>query len=328
MPTPKPLRALPFIVASIMAVSCWPALASDFPARPVRIVVPVPAGGPMDAMARALATELATTWKQQVVVDNRPGGNEIIAANHVANATADGHTLMLASDSTLSLNPQLYTKLSYDPVNGFTPIGRVAVSHMVLVVPPSLGVQTLEAFIQHAKAHRGELAYGSTGLGNITHLSMEWLAQQAGIQVLNAPYQGLAPVITALLGNQVQAAFGAVSILAPYIDNGKLVALAVSGPQRAQALPRVPTFLESGFADFEASFYMAILAPGKLPAQVTDKISQDIRTITARGDFQQQHMAPYALNAVSETPAQFKHYLQQERAVVRNKVRLSGVKLN
>ncbi|WP_312409476.1 tripartite tricarboxylate transporter substrate binding protein [Comamonas sp.] len=328
MPTPKPRRVAPFILASIMAVTCLSARASDFPARPVRIVVPVPAGGPMDAMARALATELATTWKQQVVVDNRPGGNEIIAANLVANAPGDGHTLMLASDSTLSLNPQLYTKLPYDHVHGFTPIGRVAVSHMVLVVPPSLGLQTLDAFIQHAKAHRRELAYGSTGLGNITHLSMEWLSQQAGIQILNAPFQGLAPIITALLGNQVQATFGAVSVLAPYIDSGKLVALAVSGPNRAQALPRVPTFQESGFADFEASFYMAILAPGKLPAQVTDRISQDIQAITARADFQQQHMAPYALNVVSETPAQFKHYLQQERAVVQNKVRLSGVKLN
>lgn len=328
MPIPNPLRLAPLILACIMANTCLPALASDFPARPVRIVVPVPAGGPMDAMARALATELAATWKHQVVVDNRPGGNEIIAANLVTHAPGDGHTLMLASDSTLSLNPQLYTQLPYDPVNGFTPIGRVAVSHMVLVVPPSLGVRSLHAFIAHAKAHRGEIAYGSTGLGNITHLSMEWWAQQAGIQVLNAPYQGLAPVITALLGNQVQAAFGAVSVLAPYVDSGKLVALAVSGPNRAQSLPHVPTFKDSGFADFEASFYMAILAPGKLPAQLRDNISRDIQAITARGDFQQQHMAPYALHAVSETPAQFKHYLQQERAVVQNKVRLSGVKLN
>lgn len=329
MPTHKPRsRLVRFILASIVAATSGPALAADFPARPVRIVVPVPAGGPMDAITRALAARLSATWKQQVVSDNRPGGNEIIAATHVATSPSDGHTLMLASNSTLSLNPLLYTKLPYDPINGFTPVGRVAVSHMALVVPPSLGTKTLDEFIAHAKAQPGMLAYGSTGLGNITHLSMEWFAQQAGIQALHAPYQGLAPVITGLLGNQVQAAFGAVSVLAPYIDSGKLVALAVSGPHRAKALANVPTFKESGFPDFEASFYMAILAPGNLSPALKNKISEDIRGITADSEFQQRNMAPSAFDAITETPEQFTRYLQEERAGVENKVKLSGVRLN
>ena len=304
------------------------ALATTFPDRPVRIVVPVPAGGPMDAITRALATKLGDAWKQQVVADNKPGGNEIIGAVSVAKSASDGYTLMLASDSTLSLNPQLYSKLPYDPVKEFTPIGRVAVSHMALVVPASLGVKSLSEFTSYVKANPGKVAYGSTGLGNITHLSMEWFAQQAGIQMLNAPYKGLAPVITGMLGNEVQAAFGSVSVLAPYVESGKFVALAISGPKRAEALPNVPTFKESGFPNFEASYYMAILAPGNLPSDVKAKISADMKSVVADREFQKKFMSPFALDAISETPEQFSAYLRQERAVVEKKVKLSGVKLD
>lgn len=321
-------RVTALILSTMVAAAGLPALAADFPDHPVRIVVPVPAGGPMDAIARALATKLGDTWKQQVISDNRPGGNEIIGAVSVAKSPSDGYTLMLASDSTLSLNPQLYNKLAYDPVKEFTPIGRVAVSHMALVVPTSLGVKTLGEFVTYAKANPGKIAYGSTGLGNITHLSMEWFAQQAGIKALNVPYKGLAPVITGMLGNEVQAAFGSVSILAPYIDSGKLVALAISGSRRADVLPNVPTFKESGFPNFEASYYMAILAPGNLSPELKNKIGKDIRAITADSEFQKKYMAPFALDAVTETPEQFISYLRQERAVVENKVKLSGVKLD
>ncbi len=312
----------------LMVLVIGPNAAAAFPDRPVRIVVPVPAGGPMDAITRALATKLSDTWKQQVVADNRPGGNEIIGAVSVAKSPSDGYTLMLASDSTLSLNPQLYNKLPYDPLREFTPIGRVAVSHMALVVPASLGVKTLPEFIAYAKANPGKVAYGSTGLGNITHLSMEWFAQQAGIQLLNAPYKGLAPVITGMLGNEVQAAFGSVSVLAPYVESGKLVALAISGSRRADALPNVPTFKDSGFPTFEASYYMAILAPGNLPPDIKAKIAADVRAIVADSEFQKKYMGPFALDAISETPEQFSVYLRQERATVERKVKLSGVKLD
>ena len=302
--------------------------AAPFPDHPVRIVVPVPAGGPMDAITRALASKLSDTWKQQVVADNRPGGNEIIGAINVAKSPPDGYTLMLASDSTLSLNPQLYTKLPYDPTREFTPIGRVAVSHMVLVVPASLGVKTLPEFVALAKASPGKIAYGSTGLGNITHLSMEWFAQQSGIKMLNAPYKGLAPVITGLMGNEVQAAFGSVSVLAPYIDSGKLVALAISGSKRATTLPNVQTFKESGYPNFEASYYMAILAPGNLPQDIRDKVAADVRQAVTDVEFQKKYMGPFALEAVSETPQQFSDYLKTEGALVETKVKLSGVKLD
>jgi tripartite-type tricarboxylate transporter receptor subunit TctC len=321
-------RVTALLLSTIVTVASLPALAAEFPDHPVRIVVPVPAGGPMDAIARALATQLGDTWKQSVISENRAGANEIIGAVAVAKSPGDGHTLMLASDSTLSLNPQLYNKLPYDPVKEFTPIGRVAVSHMALVVPASLGVKTLGEFIAHAKAHPGKIAYGSTGLGNITHLSMEWFAQQAGIKLLNVPFKGLAPVITGMLGNEVQAAFGSVSVLAPYIESGKMVALAISGSRRADVLPNVQTFRESGFPNFEASYYMAILAPGNLSPDIRNKISKDIQAITADKAFRKKYMDPFALDPVTETPEQFISHLRQERTVVENKVKLSGVKLD
>lgn len=321
-------KASSVITLALTVFNPGSALAAPFPDRPVRIVVPVPPGGPMDAITRALASKLGETWKQQVVADNRPGGNEIIGAVNVAKSPADGYTLMLASDSTLSLNPQLYSKLPYDATKDFTPIGRVAVSHMALVVPASLGVKTLPEFVALAKASPGKIAYGSTGLGNITHLSMEWLAQLAGIKMLNAPYKGLAPVITGLLGNEVQAAFGSVSVLAPYIESGKLVALAISGPKRADTLPHVQTFKEAGYPNFEASYYMAILAPGNLPVEIRDKLAVDIRHAVSDAEFQKKYMRPFALDAVSETPQQFTKFLEDERALVKTKVKLSGVKLD
>ncbi len=299
-----------------------------YPARSVKIVVPVPAGGPMDAIARALAMQLEARWKQPVVVDNRPGANEIIGATLVAKAPADGYTLMLASDSTLSLNPVLYSKLPYDAQKDFTPLQRVAVSQMAFVVPGNMPVDSFASFVAYAKARPGKVPYASTGLGNITHLSMEWLMHQAQISMLHVPYKGLSPVIVGLMGDEVQATFGSVSILAPYVESGKLKALAISGAHRAKALPDVPTFKELGYPDFEASYYMAMLAPGGLAPALRQKIAADIRAVTADAEFSRKYMDAYALDPVSETPEQFLSYLRQARPLVEQKVKLSDVKLN
>ncbi|MDO8768253.1 MAG: tripartite tricarboxylate transporter substrate binding protein [Burkholderiaceae bacterium] len=282
----------------------------------------------MDTITRAMATKLGDLWKQPVTVDNRPGGNEIIGALAVAKAPNDGYTLILVSDATLSLNPLLYTKLPYDPVKEFTPIGRVAVSNMAFVVPASMPVKTFQEFVAYAKANPGKVPYASTGLGNSTHLAMEWLAHEANVNMLHVPYKGLAPIITDLMGSQVQAAFGSVSVLAPYVETGKLKALAISGPKRAAAMPNVPTFKELGYPDFEASYYMAILAPGGLAQDIRNKISTDIRAVTADPAFRKTYMDAFALDAVNESPEQFSAFLRQERAIVEKKVKLSGVKLD
>ncbi len=322
--------------ALIASLVIWPlafapglSVAQDsFPNKPVRLLVPFAPGGPIDALARALAAKLGESWKQQVIVDNRPGANEIVAAQALAKAPGDGYTLMLSGDATLSLNPQLYNKLPYDTAKEIAPIGRVAVSHMALVVPAGFPAKTFPEFVAMAKATPGKIAYGSAGPGNAMHLSMEWLSQQTSTQLIHVPYKGLAPVLVGMMGNEVQAAFGSVSVLVPYIEGGKLRALGMSGPKRATALPQVPTFAELGYPEFEASYYIAVSAPGTMPAALRSRIARDINAVTGVPAFQKANLDTFALDPVSETPEQFAAFLQKEKPIVERKVKLSGVKLD
>jgi tripartite-type tricarboxylate transporter receptor subunit TctC len=302
--------------------------ATPYPTKPVRLVVPYAAGGPVDSLARALAVSLSSAWGQQVIVDNRPGANEIIGATNVAKSQPDGYTLMLATDPSLSLNPYLFKKLSYDPLKELVPVTRVAVSNMALVVPTSLPVNNLKEFVAYAKANPGKLSYGSSGIGNGTHLSVAQFARDNQLEMTHIPYKGLAPTLQDMLGGSIQAAVGAVSVIAPFAQDGKLKVLGVSGPRRASSLPIVPTFTEAGFPKFEASFYFGIVAPAGIDPEIRAKVAADVKKIAGQPEFRATNLDKFALDSVLDTPAEFEAFLAKDRAAAQAKITASGAQLD
>ena len=316
-------------LAGLACACAGAAIAADpYPSKPVRLVVPYSAGGPVDSLARALAASLGTAWGQQVIVDNRPGANEIIGATNVAKSAADGYTLMLATDPTLSLNPFLFKKLSYDPLKELVPVTRVAVSNMALVVPNSLPVKDLKEFVAYAKANAGKLSYGSSGVGNGTHLAVAQFARDNGLDMTHVPYKGLAPTLQDMLAGSIHAAVGAVSVITPFAQEGKLKVLGVSGPRRASTLPNVPTFTEAGFPQFEASFYYGVVAPAGLDPALRAKIAADVRKIAAQPEFRAANLDRFALDSVLDTPAEFEAFLARDRAAAKAKIIASGASLD
>ena len=315
-------------VGALTSIAGLAMAATPYPVKPVRIVVPYAAGGPVDSLARALAVGLSAAWGQPVVVDNRPGANEIIGATNVAKSAPDGYTLMLATDPTLSLNPYLFKKLSYDAQKELIPVTRVAVSNMALVVPNALPVNDLKEFVAYAKSHPGKLSYGSSGVGNGTHLSVAQFARDNGLQMTHVPYKGLAPTLQDMLSGSIQAAVGAVSVIAPFAQDGKLKVLGVSGPKRASILPSVPTFTEAGYPQFEASFYFGIVAPAGLEPEIRTKIAADVRKIAAHPEFRAANLDKFALDSVLDTPSEFEAFLARDRAAAQAKIDASGAQLD
>lgn len=326
-PKRNTLKALA-IAGLAIATASFANAATPYPTKPVRLVVPYAAGGPVDSLARALAVSLSTAWGQQVIVDNRPGANEIIGATNVAKSPADGYTLMLATDPSLSLNPYLFKKLSYDPLKELIPVTRVAVSNMALVVPTTLPVSNVREFVAYAKANPGKVSYGSSGIGNGTHLAVAQFARDNSLDMVHVPYKGLAPTLQDMLGGNIQAAVGAVSVIAPFSADGKLKVLGVSGPKRASSLPNVPTFTEAGYPKFEASFYFGLVAPAGLDPEIRNKVAADVKKIASQADFRATNLDKFALDSVLDTPAEFEAFLAKDRAAAQAKITASGAQLD
>jgi tripartite-type tricarboxylate transporter receptor subunit TctC len=302
--------------------------AQSFPSKPVRIVVPYAAGGPVDTLARALGTQLGELWKQPVIVDNKPGANEIIGATAVAKSEPDGHTLILATDPTLSLNPFLFKKLSYDPLKELAPITRVAVSNMALVVPANMPANSMKDFVAYAKANPGKVSYGSSGIGNGTHLAMADFSRANQVEMVHVPYKGLAPTLQDMMAGNIQAAVGAVSVIAPFATTGKLKVLGISGPKRAAALPDAPTFAEAGFPKFEASFYFALITQSGVSAEIKNKIAADVKRVVSDPKFRSDYLDKFALEPVLDTPAEFARYLDGHREMAKAIITSSGAQLD
>lgn len=259
-----------------------PALApaqGAFPNKPIRLVVPFPAGGSVDPLARVLGERLSQAFGQQVIVDNRAGGNTVIGTDFVAKSPADGYTLLLTASSHVT-QPQLLTT-PFDPIKDFAPVATVSASDMILCVHPSVSANNLQEFLALAKAKPGSLNYSSAGSGNPNHLAGELVNMMAGTKTTHVPYKGGAPAIVDLVGGQVQYSFGSPIIVLPHIRAGKLKAIAVTGPQRMAVLPNVPTIAESGLAGYEVRIWYGVLAPAGTPKDVIAKLATEVNRITA-----------------------------------------------
>jgi tripartite-type tricarboxylate transporter receptor subunit TctC len=302
--------------------------AQAYPSKPVRIVVPYTAGGPADVLVRGLGQKLTEKWGQQVVVDNKPGANEIVAAEAVAKSAPDGYTFLLASDAVYTLNQYLYSKLPYDPAKDFVPVGRLVTANLMLVTRPDFPAGSVKELIDYAKKNPGKLSYGSVGAGGVNHLAMSWFNNLNGLSMEHVPYKGLVQGLQDIVTGRLDVMFAVIGGALPFVQSNKLKALAVSGKARNGVVPNVPTFAEVGYPSFDASFYFAIAAPAGTPRDVVAKFATDAREIVNSAEFREKYLTNLGFEPVSDAPEAFASFLAGDRKLAAEKVKVSGAKLD
>jgi len=308
----------------LLALACA-AQAQTYPAKPVRLVVPFPPAGGNDVFARIVAQKLSEAWKQQVLVENRPGAGGSVGTEFAAKSAPDGYTLLLGHTGTLAINPALYTKLGYETLRDFAPIGTLASAPLVLVVNSDTTLRTVGELIARAKSKPGELNYASSGSGTGSHLSGELLQSMTGIKLTHVPYKGTSPAITDLLGGQVQMMFSVIPPALPQIKAGKLRAIAVTSRQRMPQLTDIPTVAESGVSGFESTLVYGILAPRGTPAPVLEEIHAQLARITAAKEFRERVDFEGAV-VLEGTSADFAALVREQAEKWGRVIRASGVR--
>lgn len=322
------MRALGLVAASALAASLIPvaAHAADaFPSRPVRFVVPFSPGGSTDTLARTIGVKMADTLGQQVVVDNRPGANGNIGMDIVAQAPPDGHTIVLGYIANLAIGPHLYAKLPYDPVKSYAPITLLAESPNILVAHPSLPVKSMKELIAYAKAHPGKLNFGSASVASVGHLTGIMLNQMAGIDLQHVPYKGSGQAVIDVVGGQIQLMFSGMSSVMPHIKANRLKPLAVTGAQRSEATPNVPTIAESGFPGFSATAWYGVLAPAKTPAAAVKTLNKAIVDALAQPDVKQR-LENLGFELIGSPPQKLSEHIKTELKKWEKVVKASGAK--
>ena len=321
----------PLLAATLAAVALGVSNvgeAQTYPSKPVHIVVPYTAGGPADLLVRGLGIKLAEKWGQQVVVENRPGANEIIAAEAVAKAAPDGYTLLVASDAVFTLNASLYSKLPYDPVKDLVPVSKLVTANLLLVTRPDFPANSVKEFIDYAKQNPGKLSYGSVGAGGVNHLAMSWFNSLNGLQMEHVPYKGLVQALQDVITGRIDTMFAVIGGALPFVQSNKLKALAVSGKARSGVLPNVPTFAEVGYPSFDASFYFAVAAPAGTPRDIVTKFASEASQIVNSAEFKEKYLTQLGFEPVGDTPDQFAAFLVNDRKIGAEKVKVSGAKLD
>ena len=312
-------------IAALLAVFAQNAFAQAYPTHSIRLVVPFPAGGTTDILARAAAQKLSESLGQAVVVDNRPGAAGNIGADLVAKSAPDGYTLLMGTVGTHAINPGLYAKMPYDHVKDFVPVVLVAGVPNVLAVYPAFPVNSVAELIALAKSKPGTINFASSGSGTSIHLSGELFKTMAGVDMTHIPYKGSSPALTDLMGGQVQIMFDNLPSSLPLIKAGKLRAIAVTSLKRAPALPDVPTISESGLPGFEASSWFGVLAPAGTPAPIVAKLNADVNKWLQSPEAREQLLAQGA-NAAGGTPEQFAAHIRAETEKWAKVVKASGAK--
>lgn len=318
-----------FFAISALVLGALPMVASAdaYPERAIRLVVPFPAGGPTDIVARPIAHELFIQLKQPVVIENKGGAGGSIAADSVAKSAADGYTLFVGTVGTQAINAALYKKLPYNPAVDFTPLGVVAAAPIAIVVNAQSPYLTLADLVAAAKKDPSKISFGSAGNGTPGHLTGEMFSTAADIKFSHIPYRGSAPAVTDLLGQQIEVMFDPVQSVLPHIQSGKLRALAISGAQRSVVLPQVPTVAESGYKKFEAEAWWAIYAPANLPPPISKLLSKHIADIVGSAAFRER-LTNLGVKAVSILPAQYTKFGIGELEKWGKAVRDSGAQID
>jgi tripartite-type tricarboxylate transporter receptor subunit TctC len=304
-------RAFALAAAATLAAAASEASAQAYPNRPVRILVPFPAGAGVDIVARMLGVPLTDLWGQAAVVDNRPGAGGTIACELAAKAAPDGYTLLLGNISTFAMAPSLYKKVNYDPVQSFAPITLVNTSANVLVAHPSVPAATTQALIALAKSKPGQINYASAGSGTSPHLAAELFKSMAGVDLVHVPYKGSPQALTDLLGGQTQIMFASLVSALPHIRQARLRALGVTSLKRAAALPDLPAISEAGLRGYDVSVWMGIVAPAGTPPAIIAQLNRQIAALLQSPDIRER-LAVQGLEAASNSPAEFRSYIASE----------------
>lgn len=305
--------ALACIAAGLAALTpgAWGA-ADEFPTKSITLVVPYPAAGANDLLARGVKVQWEGAWGKSVLVDNKPGGNGSIGTEFVARQPGDGHTLLMGSVATHAINPALYPKHRYSAERDFVPVAYMGSTPLILTVHPSLGLKTVQDFIAYAKKNPGKLSYASVGSGSAAHLAAELFKQKAGIDVVHVPYRGISQASTDLVGGQIEVAFSNVLNVLPYLQSGKLVALGITGKDRLSVLPNIPPIGDT-LAGYEVDLWWGVFAPAKTPQAVVDKLNAeanrylDAKETRAKWEKEGITLAPLS-------PTQFKELVARDAA--------------
>ena len=299
--------------------------APQFPVRAVTLIVPYSPGGLPDTVARVVGQKLGEKWGQPVVVENRPGGNGVVAAQALAAKPADGYTLLVTDATMFAVNPHMYAKLPYDPVRDFTPISLTARAPLFLAVHPSMGVASLEEFVRKAKAEPGKLSYGSSGIGSIHHLTFESLKAGLGLDVLHVPFKGTGQSIPALVSGQVAAVWSAMPSIAGFAKEGKLKLIAVNSGKRSGLAPDLATVSESHLPGFDFAPTIGFSGPAGVPPALAAKIGADVAEVV-RDPALAARLAATGIDPVGGGPQEYAAQLAADRARFERAVRVAGAK--
>ncbi len=313
-----------FLFSVLLCLSCFAAHA--WPTKAVRIVVAYPPGGGIDVMSRQIAEKLTPAWGQTVLVENRPGANTIVATDAVARSGTDGHTILMTTDATFSINPHLYAKLPYDAQRDFIPVTMLVLLHQFLVAHPSLPANSLQELIALAKAKPGMINYASYGSGSQPHLAGEMLKNKAGINLVHVPYKGISLAVPAVIAGEVQLTFAGIATSSPQLRAGRIKAIAIGGPSRSPLFPEVPTFTELGYPEVETHAWFGFFVPAGSPPEAVARIHRDTKKILDEPDFRQKQLIEKGYEVVGNSPSEFVNYLKKDAESRGRAVRISGAK--
>ena len=317
-------RHISFFAAAILVSTVH---AQPYPAKPVTLVVPAPAGGPTDIIGRLVGQILVPQLGQNVVIDNRSGAGNTLGTDYVAKSKPDGYTLTVGSPSSHSIAPSLYKNLPYDPALDFTPVVLLATSPTVLVIHPSLPVRNLKEFIALAKPKPGVLNFGSGGNGTTSHLTGEYFNMAAGLKIVHIPYKGSGPATTDLLAGQIQMMFHGLHLSLPYIKSGRLRSLGLTSPKRSPLMPDLPTISEAGLKGFEVNTWYGILGPAGLPKDIVMRLHSAILK-GIENPAMRERMVDQGLDIVGSTPEQFAKVIAEEKEKWAKVVQQSGARID
>ncbi len=315
------------IIALVLALIALPALAQSdaaFPARPIRLVVPFAAGGGNDLLARVISQRLQTAWGQAVLVDNKPGAGGNIGADFVAKSAPDGHTLLLATN-TLAINPAIFAKMPFDVRQDFAPVALAAATPFVLLVNNELPVKSVRELIAHARAKPGKLSYASVGIGTPHHLGMELFKSLTGTDIVHVPYKGSVTSLTDLSSGQVQVMLASINAAMPFMQGGKVRAIAIAEPRRIESARDLPTVIESGVPGYEITAWYAVLAPARTPPEIVRKLGDEIFKVMGESDTRER-LRPAGFEIVRGNAAELRALISSDIDKWAGVVKSAGIK--
>lgn len=308
------------LIAAAVTTSAW---AADYPTRTITVINPWTAGGPADTVARPILQKLSEALKQPVVLENKAGANGVIGANYVARAVPDGYTLLFSHVGPITISPAVQKDMPFDSVRDFAPITQIVSAPTVLVVRPDLPIHNLKEFVDYARANPGKLSYGSVGTGSTTHLAGEILATMANVNMLHVPYKGAAPVMTDLLGGQINCTFLNIAALMPYIKSGQVRPIGVSTVKRSPLLPELPAIAET-YPGFEVNSWYGMMAPAKTPANIVNLLQKEVAKILQMPEIIQTLQAA-GLSVEGTTPEQYAEQIKRDLSRWETAVSKAGI---